>query len=209
MICTQARRLFGAYWDDETTQAERECLESHFASCPACRSEYEQYARALELMARLPRVEAAPDFAERVLSRTRRAATVHDRVPAPSRRWVPATAVAALATLALVVILPWAGLLPGFLTARHEAPVNLRQPVLAEHPAGAVRAPVSGDPAGAVAERHAAVRSERLAAVSDSLFDHSEDVEFILDPVVLRKGRAHAVSRLSPEAQGEQATISF
>ena len=27
MICVQARRLFGACWDDEITQAERESLE--------------------------------------------------------------------------------------------------------------------------------------------------------------------------------------
>ena len=29
--CDQARRLFGAYWDDEVTQAEREWLESHLS----------------------------------------------------------------------------------------------------------------------------------------------------------------------------------
>ena len=29
MKCGQARRLFGAYWDDEITQAEREWLEAH------------------------------------------------------------------------------------------------------------------------------------------------------------------------------------
>ena len=37
MNCGDARRLFGAYWDDEITLAERDWLESHFASCAACR----------------------------------------------------------------------------------------------------------------------------------------------------------------------------
>ena len=46
--CDQGRRLFGAYWDDEVTQAEREWLESHFAGCPTCRQQYEQFARTLE-----------------------------------------------------------------------------------------------------------------------------------------------------------------
>ena len=45
--CDQARRLFGAYWDDEVTQAEREWLESHLGGCPACRQQYEQFARTL------------------------------------------------------------------------------------------------------------------------------------------------------------------
>lgn len=209
MICAHARRLFGAYWDDETTQAEREWLESHFASCLRCREEYEQYARALELTARLPREDAAPDFVERVLARTRRAASVRDRVPTRSRRWVPAAAAAALATLALAVALPWTGAVPGWFAARHEAPVNPRQPVLVERPAHLVGAPATGVPGEVVARRQPVASPGQLAAVSDSLFDHSEDVEFILDPVVLRKGRAHAVSRLSPEVQGEQAVISF
>ena len=30
MKCSKARRWFGAYWDDEITQAERELLEAHF-----------------------------------------------------------------------------------------------------------------------------------------------------------------------------------
>jgi hypothetical protein len=48
------------------------------------------------------------------------------------------------------------------------------------------------------------------ATVADSLFDHSEDVEFILDPVTLRKGRAHTVVRVQPgPARGEQAVITF
>ena len=47
------------------------------------------------------------------------------------------------------------------------------------------------------------------AGVADSLFDHSEDVEFILDPVTLRKGRAHTVVRVQPQPRGEQAVITF
>ena len=32
MNCTHARKLFATFWDDETTQAEREWLESHFTA---------------------------------------------------------------------------------------------------------------------------------------------------------------------------------
>ena len=38
MNCGGARRLFGAYWDDEITLAERDWLESHFSACAACRA---------------------------------------------------------------------------------------------------------------------------------------------------------------------------
>ena len=58
MNCARARGLFGACWDDEITQAEREALEAHFAACPGCRAEYDEYSRALELVVALPRVAA-------------------------------------------------------------------------------------------------------------------------------------------------------
>ena len=45
--------------------------------------------------------------------------------------------------------------------------------------------------------------------VADSVFDHSEDVEFILDPVVLHRGRAQAVAHMPAGVQGEQTVISF
>ncbi len=48
-----------------------------------------------------------------------------------------------------------------------------------------------------------------VAVISDSLFDHSEDVDFVLDPVTLRQGRAHTASRLPRGVQGEQAVITF
>src|SRR6185503_2384178 len=82
MNCTHARKLFAAFWDDETTQAEREWLEGHFTSCDACRHDYEQYARTLEVLGSLPRVEPSPELHERVLQRVRRAESVPDRMPA-------------------------------------------------------------------------------------------------------------------------------
>src|SRR5207249_510510 len=130
MTCAQVVRLFGAYWDDETTRAEREWVEAHLASCASCRHQYEAFTRTLELVGSLPRVEPAPDLLERVLSRARRATAAPDLVAA------------------------------------------------------------SG----------AGVRT-------DSLFDHTEDVEFILDPVRLQRGRATVTK--PPTIRGEKAVISF
>ncbi|MEO6462994.1 MAG: hypothetical protein ABIP29_07945 [Candidatus Eisenbacteria bacterium] len=52
-----------------------------------------------------------------------------------------------------------------------------------------------------------------LAAVSavdlDSLFDHSNDVELVLDPVQLRRERGRGYTPSSPTVKGEAASITF
>jgi hypothetical protein len=207
--CAQARRLFGACWDDETTQAEREWLEAHLASCPACRREYEEFSRAIELLGSLPRVEPAPELLERVLSRTRRSSAAPDRFPVATRPWIPVTAAAALLAIAAMMIAPWLGLVPGTRRlASTPQPVAIRQPELVQ------RVGLQGGvPAEGTAPRPAAVQPEyagsgQVAGVPDSLFDHGEDFEFILDPVTLHRGRA-TVTRLPAGVQGEKAVISF
>ena len=206
MNCKQARRFFGAFWDDELTQAEREWLGGHFASCPACRSAYEELARTLELVGGLPRVEVNPGFAELALARARRAADDPDRVPASAARWIPITATAALLAVLGGMVFQWAGL--PLMTARRELAVAAReaipQPTLVEP----VR--VSGPRDVDGAHGGAPQLAGSVAQIPDSLFDHSEDVEFILDPVTLRKGRAHTVVRGPQDApRGQQATITF
>ena len=43
----------------------------------------------------------------------------------------------------------------------------------------------------------------------DSLFDHSEDVELVLDPVRLRRERGRGYTPASPSVRGEAASITF
>jgi len=205
MSCDRARRLFGACWDDELTHAEREWLEGHFAACPRCRNEYDAYSRALELVGTLPRAEAAPALAARVLARTRHAAPAPDALGERPARWVPAVAAAAaVVVLALAVLFavpraPW------------RAPGSPESPPLAVSSGGpAVAVLVAGagpDRDGEAGRRPAA----QDALVADDPFDHSADVEFILDPVSVTRGRAtvsHAGAR-QPDAEGERAVISF
>jgi anti-sigma factor RsiW len=172
--CDQARRLFGAYWDDEVTQAEREWLESHLGGCPACRQQYEQFTHTLDAVGSL--VAA------------RRAAAVPDRIAiAPARPvWIQVTATAALLLVGLSALLPWLG------TPTVQRLLAHREAQVAE-------------PRLVATAAH--VRPE--SALVDSVLNHSEDVEFILDPVVLHRGRAQAPSRLPKGVQGEQAVISF
>ena len=206
MKCAQVVRLFGAYWDDETTQAEREWVETHLASCAPCRQQYEAFTRTLELVGSLPRVEPAPDLVERVLARARRAAPAPDRIPVQSRPWVPVTAAVALTVIAGSLALPWIGVrneagretatrVVGGSEPAHLGPVADR--VAPAQPSPVVNVPPSGEHTLAVA----------TGTVPDSLFDHTEDIEFIIDPVRLQRGRA-TVTR-PPAVQGEKAVISF
>lgn len=190
--CDQARRLFGAYWDDEVTQAEREWLESHLAGCPGCRQQYEQFARTLETVGSLPRTDTATDLPERALVAARRAAAIPDRIAAAPARpmWIQVTATAALLLVGLAALLPWLG-------------TPAVQQVFAHHESRVAEPRILY----AKAETPGQVRSE--AALVDSVLNHSDDVEFILDPVVLHRGRAQAPSRLPKGVQGEQAVISF
>jgi hypothetical protein len=83
-------------------------------------------------------------------------------------------------------------------------------------PAEVVREPalVRAVPAGAVdvvpeapATPAASTPAIPAAALTDSLFDHSEDVEFIVAPTALRRGRDAA--RSSPGMRTGSAMISF
>jgi anti-sigma factor RsiW len=203
MNCRQSRGLFSAYWDDELTQAEREWLEAHFATCPSCRREYDEMTRAVELVGALPRVEVETGFAEKVLATARRKAPAQDRIPITTSRWIPLTAVAALVAVMGGTALQWIGLPK---VQRSGAPSVEEQVVLQP-----VRIAEEGT-AGREPNARAEAEPEPLAAmgdIPDSLFDHSEDVEFILDGVTLRKGRAHTVP-LGPDAvRGAAAVITF
>jgi anti-sigma factor RsiW len=190
--CDQARRLFGAYWDDEVTQAEREWLESHLGGCPACRQQYEQFAHTLETVGSMPRTDTATDLPERALVAARRAAAIPDRIAvAPARpMWIPVTATAALLLLVSSTLLPWLGT-PAVQQMFAHRETRVTEPRIVY----------------ATAQSPGEAKSE--AALVDSVLNHSEDVEFILDPVVLHRGRAQVPSRLPKGVQGEQAVISF
>jgi len=195
MNCGGARRLFGAYWDDEITLAERDWLESHFNSCAVCRGEYEQFARAIELVGSLPRVEVRPELAERALARARRSTAVSDRLPLGAPRWIPITATAALLTIAAAMALQWIGVTPPGRSPGRSPVAGATQPELLQ--------PTHAEPAAQD------VVAGTTGGIADTLFDHSADVEFILDPVVLNKGRAHTVLKLNPDVRGEKAIITF
>jgi predicted anti-sigma-YlaC factor YlaD len=209
MNCSGVSKLFGSYWDDEITLAERDWLESHFASCAACREAYEDFARAIELVGSLPRLEVKPGLAERALARARRATAAPDRLPLGAPRWIPVTATAALLAIAATMTLQWMGVAPNGRTRPRSAPVAGLASVPSPTPVTSVPLGRQDVAPGGDRDDATAAGAQLASAVPDSLFDHSADVEFILDPVTLRKGRAHTVLRVNPNVQGEKAVITF
>lgn len=203
--CHQAGGLFGAYWDGETTVAEREWLDSHFKTCTRCREGYEQLATTLGAVSELPRHETRPDFTQRVLVAARQASVVADRirvVPGRTGHWVPIATAATLVLVAAVSLMNVFG--PRGTTgalAGNEATLEAPVPGSAEQVAATI--PPSLDAVTAPRVTGAA------AMVTDSLFDHTADVEFMLEPVQLRRGRAHTGSRLPDGVQGDQVVITF
>lgn len=200
--CTRAHDLFGAFWDDEITRAERDWLEGHFRDCASCRAEYDTYSRALGLVQELPRAEAAPDLAERALAEAKRRAPEPDRIfVRETSRWAPVAAAAAV-LLAVLALAPYVARMPGspLIAQRH---AKVAAPRLVASASNGTQASVTPETVTSAPATSAGT------AVAENLFDHSEDIDFVLDPVQVRRGRAVAVSNLPEGVQGEQAVITF
>ncbi len=97
MRCEEVRSNISALLDDELERHERAAVESHLASCAACRSYAERIARVRQAV-RLQAVEEVPDLTDRI----ERAITVSPI--RPSRRAYARTAAIAAAAALLVFL---------------------------------------------------------------------------------------------------------
>ena len=220
--CERAQTLFGPGWDDELSVVERESLEQHFAGCTPCRRDYDELARTLELVQGLPRPQVSGDFATRVLAEARRREAEGGRGLRITRGWFAHPARLAIAA-ALVVAAGVSGLMmiPG---PQGDSP-RVAQQVVAPAPvvptpepnvvppstlasAGPV-SPARSNATPTLARPERNRPAEVLAAVPDSLFDHTADVELVLDPVTLRKERGRGYTPVQTTVKGEQASITF
>lgn len=228
IACERAQSLFGRAWDDELTAVERDGLELHVKGCAGCRREYDEFARTLELVQALPRPAVSDDFAARVLvaatAREREAAAAPRRIFAwpslPSFEFGdiafgrPALALAATFVVAASAAVM---LMRGPAVGPMQAPtVALVAPQAQSAPAPIVAAPVVQAPV-TIAPAEPTTRSVRRApaaslvadapTIPDSLFDHTADVELVLDPVKLRRERG--VGYTPTSVRGEAASITF
>lgn len=219
--CERAQTLFGPGWDDELSVVERESLEQHFAGCTPCRRDYDELARTLELVQGLPRPQVSGDFATRVLAEARRREAEGGRGLLITRGWFAHPARLAFAATLVVA----AGVSGVMMTPnpQGEAPRVAQQvapaPVVAP-PETNFAPPSTVASAGPVSPARSNAKptlarpernrpAEVYAAVPDSLFDHTADVELVLDPVTLRKERGRGYTPVQTTVKGEQASITF
>jgi hypothetical protein len=151
----------------------------------------------LELTGALPRIDASPGLVERVLARSRRVTVAPDVVGEPGVRWMPVAAAAAvLLAAALFVVpritrqVPGAGPAPQLAASRWTG---------AAAPAAAVKLPEL---------RHAG-RSGNRDVTDENLFDHSRDLDLVIDQVTLREGRVTPVGSRQRGVEGDPAIITF
>lgn len=69
MKCTQVRNRFSALRDDDLAREHEAGVRGHLAACPECAAEWDVYTRALDGLARAPRLEPSDSMAGRVLNR--------------------------------------------------------------------------------------------------------------------------------------------
>jgi len=222
IACERAQELFGPGWDDELSVVERESLEQHFAGCTNCRRDYDELARTLELVQSLPRPSVSGDFATRVLAEARRREAEGGRGLIVARGWFARPWRVAIAAAFVVA----AGV-SGVVLAPKPAPQQVAKAPAVVNTPTTVAPPVTqetkieiasagpGSPAPSNAKPTLARRirtrpaEAAIAAIPDSLFDHTADVELVLDPVTLRKERGRGYTPVPTTVKGEQASITF
>lgn len=232
IACERAQSLFGPAWDDELSVAERESLELHFTGCPPCRRDYDELARTLELVQGLPRPQVSGDFAARVLVEAQRReadggrgfAVSRGLMARPMRLAIAAALFVAAGVSGILIAQKPAGdatkvaqtivakapvVAPGALAGDPDVPVS----TVAEDAPSTVVSADPGSPAASskptLARRAPARSAEALTTVPDSIFDHTADVEFVLDPVRLRRERGRGYTPVPTSVRGEQASITF
>ena len=69
MTCDEVRATFSDLYDEALSGARLVTITQHLASCPACRSEWASFRKAMQAVGDLGAVEPSPGFAARVLSK--------------------------------------------------------------------------------------------------------------------------------------------
>lgn len=236
IACERAQSLFGPAWDDELSVAERESLELHFTGCPPCRRDYDELARTLELVQGLPRPQVSGDFAARVLVEAQRReadggrgfAVSRGLMARPMRLAIAAALFVAAGVSGILIAQKPAGdatkvaqtivapapvvapvVAPGALAGDPDVPVSTVAEAVPSMVASADPGSPAPSPKPTLARRAPARSADMSAAVPDSIFDHTADVEFVLDPVRLRRERGRGYTPVPTSVRGEQASITF
>jgi outer membrane lipoprotein-sorting protein len=109
MKCQQVQERLVDWLDSAAPREELAELDAHLAACESCAREYAQIQAAIGTIKPPFRVEASPDFKERVMSKL-------TEVQAPASRWrnfIPRLVMVGAAALALLLLAPFVGSIAG------------------------------------------------------------------------------------------------
>src|SRR5690606_11403125 len=103
------------------SEADRAVLESHLITCSRCQMEVEEWRALFGLLASLPQIEPAADFADRVMSRVRVrrpwtvrvAALITRLLPGTTTGWAVLTSLLALPVVIIGSVFAWIVSHPG------------------------------------------------------------------------------------------------
>jgi anti-sigma factor RsiW len=104
--------MLAAYTSGEVPPGQREALEAHLATCPACRDEAGRMARAWHLLGAAEPIDASPQFATRVRDAVRETVARSAGLP----RWWPLVPRLGWALALAVVVLAGASIGRGLAT---------------------------------------------------------------------------------------------
>lgn len=62
MRCQDCQELFSLYLDGEIDQISRSNVDSHFASCPQCKTEWQAFKNSIDFLRGMPMASVPPDF---------------------------------------------------------------------------------------------------------------------------------------------------
>jgi len=110
-----------AFVEGSLSEADRAVLESHLITCSRCQMEVEEWRALFGLLASLPQIEPAADFADRVMSRVRVrrpwtvrvAALITRLLPGTTTGWAVLTSLLALPVVIIGSVFAWIVSHPG------------------------------------------------------------------------------------------------
>jgi len=69
MNCKNIKKLLQLYLDEALTFGEKQLVEKHLETCPACRAELKSLSAVVRLIKSLPEISTPPDFTDKLMSK--------------------------------------------------------------------------------------------------------------------------------------------
>jgi hypothetical protein len=83
MNCSQVKKKFSSFMDNELDEATSRFITEHIKNCPRCREYLHEFRKIDDLVYGLPGKDPSPDFSRRVLMAAMETSPIVDAKPVP------------------------------------------------------------------------------------------------------------------------------